>query len=535
MKLRNPDLTTVYVDGAILELSPEGKADGVSVTYEAANGGLDVLVACAHPIRYVRARWNFTAEEARKEPVKVLGDAWERGYGDLCWDTVRPERCMPWYIAVSNGSDANPDYTDRRTECMGVAVQPGSLCFWQYDTAGVTLWMDVRNGGAGTLLGDRVLNCATILFREYEGVSAFSALCDFCGVMSPNPLTVDHVIYGSNNWYYAYGKSSHEEILSDARFVKALCADCENDPYMVIDDGWSPNATDAPWDRGNERFPDMKGLAEEMTKIGVRPGIWVRYLINGKDDSQRKITLPEEWYRTRTTLDPSHPEVLAYVAEVTERLTAEWGYRLIKHDFSTFDLTDLWGFQLLDQLFRDGWHFYDRTKTSAEIIRTFYKTVKDHANGAVIIGCNCIGHLCAGLHHLNRTGDDTSGFEWDRTRKMGVNTLAFRLPQNNHFFGADADCVGIMGKIDWNLNRRWLKALSRSGSPLFVSCHPKVPDEAAMADLKEAFRYGAAQADTLQPLDWMETTTPTRWILNGEEIVFDWYPEKGAESFNPKV
>ena len=161
--------------------------------------------------------------------------------------------------------------------------------------------------------------------------------------------------------------------------------------------------------------------------------------------------------------------------------------------------------------------------------------MKDHANGAVIIGCNCIGHLCAGLHHLNRTGDDTSGFEWDRTRKMGVNTLAFRLPQNNHFFGADADCVGIMGKIDWNLNRRWLKALSRSGSPLFVSCHPKVPDEAAMADLKEAFRYGATQADTLIPIDWMETTTPTRWLLNGEEIVFDWYPEKGAESFNPKV
>ena len=535
MKLRTPDMTTVYVDGAVLTADRDGRADGATVGYDLTEEGLEVTLASRLPVRYVRARWNFTEDEMRTEPVKVLGDAWERGYGDLSWQTVQPERCMPWYIAVSNGSDASRDTAGRVTECMGVKVQPGSLCFWQYDTAGVTLWMDVRNGGAGTLLGDRVLEVATVLIRTYRDVSAFSALSDFCAAMSPAPLRTDHVVYGSNNWYYAYGKSSHEKILSDTDFVKSLCADCENIPYMVIDDGWAPNPTDAPWDRGNERFPDMKGLAREMAARGVRPGIWVRYLVNGKDDSDRKVSLPEEWYRTRTTLDPSHPDVLAYVAKITEQLTAEWGYRLIKHDFSTFDMTDKWGFEIKDQLFRDGWHFYDRTKTSAEIIRTFYKTVKDHANGAVIIGCNCIGHLCAGLHHLNRTGDDTSGFEWDRTRKMGVNTLAFRLPQDKHFFGADADCVGIMGKIDWSLNRRWLKALSRSGSPLFVSCHPEVPDEAALSDLAEAFRYGSEQADVLQPLDWMETTTPTRWLLNGEEITIDWYPEAGTESFNPKV
>lgn len=533
MKLRRPDLTTVTVDGASLTLNAEGKAEGVSVEYVLANGGMDVLARADKPLRYVRARWNFTEEEKRAESVKVLGDAWERAYGELGWDTVRPERCMPWYIAVSNGSDANPDAAGRLTECMGVGVLPNALAFWQYDTAGVTLWLDVRCGGVGVQLGDRTLNCATVYFREYRDTSAFAAVSDFCGVLSPNPLTADHVVYGSNNWYYAYGKSSHEEILSDAKFVKALCDGLENPPYMVIDDGWSPNATDAPWDVGNERFPDMKGLAEEMTGIGVRPGIWVRYLINGKDDSDRKILLPEAWYRSRTTLDPSHPEVLAYVAEITERLTAEWGYRLIKHDFSTFDMVNRWGFDFRDQLFRDGWHFYDRTKTSAEIIKNFYQTIKDHANGAVIIGCNCIGHLCAGIHHLNRTGDDTSGFEWDRTRKMGVNTLAFRLPQNGHFFGADADCVGIMGKIDWKMNRQWLKALSRSGSPLFVSCHPEVPKEDELADLREAFRYGSTASDTLIPLDWMETSTPTRWLLNGEEITFDWYPEEGTASFVP--
>ena len=35
--------------------------------------------------------------------------------------------------------------------------------------------------------------------------------------------------------------------------------------------------------------------------------------------------------------------------------------------------------------------------------------------------------------HLNRTGDDTSGRIWSVPDEMGVNTLAFRLPQHNTF------------------------------------------------------------------------------------------------------
>lgn len=539
MKLRKPDLTAVYVDGAVIEMGDRtGACDGVCVEYTLTDDALEVYATSYEaPLRYVRARWNFTPQEKRKDPVKVLGDAWERGYGDLVWDVIRADKCMPWYIAVSNGSDSNRDPRGRFTECMGVAVQPNTFCFWQYDAAGVTLWMDARNGGAGTELGGRMLHCATVLFEEYRELCAFDSVKAFCARMSPDPYLADHVVYGSNNWYYAYGKSSHEKIVSDSKFVKELCAECKNPPYMVIDDGWQPNPTDAPWDRGNERFPDMKALAEEMKAIGVRPGIWVRYLINGKDGSERKITVPEEWYLSRCdkVFDPSHPEVLAYVAEVTERLTREWGYTLIKHDFSTFDIFGRWGFEIQNQLATDGWHFYDRTRTAAEIVKGFYKTIKDHANGAVILGCNCIGHLCAGLHQLNRTGDDTSGFEWSRTRKMGVNTLAFRLPQNRAFFGADADCVGIMGIIPWEKNRQWLKILSRSGSALFVSCKPSVPTEAEREELKEAFRFASEERDYLVPLDWMETVTPSRYLLNREEIAFDWYDEDGGDGFVPKI
>lgn len=533
MKLRIPDYVCLF-DECKQEFYNDKmdatlNGDGAKVEFKQENGGLKVYLSDTKGVKYLQLRWN----EKMRTDVKVLGDAYERGYGDLQWDTIRPERTMPWYMAVSNGSDACLDYTGRYIECFGVMVQPNSMCFWQYDTHGVTLWLDVRNGGAPTYLGNRTLECATILFEEYRDTSAYKSLEKFCFAMSPSPYLPEHKVYGSNNWYYAYGKSSHEEILADTDLVKNACRDCENIPYMVIDDGWQPNSVDAPWHIGNERFPDMKGLADEMRKKGVRPGIWVRYLINGRDNTERKIEKPEYWYieRNKKVFDPSHPEVLEYVAETTKRLTSEWGYELIKHDFSTFDIFGWWGFEMHDKITYDNWAFYDKTRTSAEIVKNFYKTIKESSNGAIIIGCNCIGHLCAGLHQLNRTGDDTSGFDWSRTVKMGVNTLAFRNCQNGKFFMCDADCVGITGAIDWAQNKEWLYALSNSGSPLFVSCKPGVLKDGEMAELENAYKVASLQADEFYPLDWMETTTPERYMLNGKEVTFNWYTKQGNTWF----
>ena len=552
MKLRIPDYVALYHTG-----EPENKlitpwgarfgggkeefynTDGKSVlecengkiVVELQNDELNVLATTfEYGAKYVQLRWN---EKTRKD-VKILGDAYERGYGDLQWQSIRPERCMPWYIAASNGSDSERDYSKRFTECFGVKVCPNAMCFWQYDTEGVTLWLDIRNGGSGTELKGRMLECATVLFKEYKQTSAYKALQAFCSEMCPEPYLPDHKVYGSNNWYYAYGKSSHEEIISDTKLLMKMCENCENAPYMVIDDGWQPNPVDAPWHTGNERFPDMKALADTMRSLGARPGIWVRYLINGKDGSERKIEVPESWYLSRNdrTFDPSHPEVLEYVKNTTQTLTKKWGYELIKHDFSTFDIFGKWGFEINDKITNDGWSFYDKKKTSAEIVKNFYSVIKENANGAVIIGCNCIGHLCATYHQLNRTGDDTSGFEWSRTAKMGVNTLAFRNCQNGRFFMSDADCVGITGAIPWELNREWLMALSQSGSPLFVSCKPGILGENELKELKSAYEIASRQADELIPLDWMDTTTPEVYLLNGKTVNFNWYTKRGNESFS---
>ena len=522
MFTRIPDKTVVvYESGARAFSAPSDAFDDVSFSVTEANDTVTVKIkADTTPLQYIKLHWYLKEEEKRTEAVRILGDAWERGYGNLEWRGIVHDRCMPWYMLVSNGTDLNRNTSGRKTEGFGVKVRPNSLCYWQYNTCEVTLTMDIRNGGSGVILGNRELTAGEIIFRTYENCSAMEAGTRFCAEMCTDPILPKHKVYGSNNWYYAYGNSSHAEIVNDTKLVAELCKDNANIPYMVIDDGWQKHNCDAPWDKTKDRFPDMAGLAKEMKELGVRPGIWVRYLADGHKESG----LPEEWHlsRDKSMLDPSRPEVIEYVKNITKMLTG-WGYQLIKHDYTTFDIFGRWGVQMTETMAYDGWSFHDRSRTSAEIVLDLYRAIREAAGeDTVIIGCNTISHLCAGLVELNRTGDDTSGMEWNRTRKMGVNTLAFRMTQNGTFYAADADCVGITGRFPWYYNRQWLKLLSESGAPLFVSCKPDVPTEAEFEDIRAGYAQNSVQADTAVPLDWMENVCPEKWLINGEEVTFDW-------------
>lgn len=534
MKLRFPDRITVYTETDTYShtFSEHIEINDIRTSFRIEDNGLSVkITADDSPLKYVRLRWNFTNKEKRNEPIKILGDCFDRFHADAYWGGIEPERMMPWYMLVSNGSDSVLDTKGRQTEGFGVKVQCNSLVNWQYDESGISMWADIRNGGMGVLLRGRTLDICTVVFGDYKDISAFKAGREFCKKMCPTNTLADHKVYGSNNWYYAYGESSREEILSDTKIVSEQCAGLENIPYMVIDDGWQKHRVEAPWE-SNEKFGDMKSLASEMKKMGVRPGIWVRYLANTYKE------IPEvkpDWCLPRVEsgviLDPSNPEVQDYIRRVTKRII-DWGFELIKHDYSSFDFTG--AFTYGNQFAKDGWHFYDKTRTTAEIIMDFYRTIKEAAgDNCIILGCNTVSHLCAGMYEVNRTGGDTSGFDWDVTRKMGVNALAFRLMQNGIFYMADADCVGITGAIPWKMNRLWLDILAKSGSPLFVSCKPGVLNDEELEELKEAWKINSIQKNECRPLDWMENKCPARWIIDGKEVYYNWYTEDGVSSFDP--
>jgi alpha-galactosidase len=228
-----------------------------------------------------------------------------------------------------------------------------------------------------------------------------------------------------------------------------------------------------------------------------------------------------------TVLDPSVPEVLEHIAQSVRGIRA-WGYELIKHDFSTYDIYNRWGFQMGVQLTDRGWHFADRTRTTAEIVSQFYRTMREASGQGLLLGCNTIGHLGAGLFEAQRTGDDTSGREWERTRKMGVNTLAFRLPQHNAFFAADPDCVAITPAVPWDLTKEWLDLVARSGTALFVSADPAALGSEQKAALKAAFALASRPQPEAEPVDWFDTTAPEHWRFGKHSQSYDWYGNSGA-------
>ena len=501
--LRNPDDIRVIC---------ENKEKGAAVTTELKNKKLYVYLksAIARP-EYICMRWKHRITE----PVRIMGDAWERSYGDLEWHSLNGEIFMPWYFVA---------HSAKETVGCGVMVQPNSLVSFQCDASGVTAWLDVRCGGKGVRLGDRELLCAVFVCEHYEGMSAFKAATEFCKVMSPSPRLPKHPVYGSNNWYYAYGNSSREEILKDTTLLVELTSNNSNKPYMVIDDGWSVHSVCGPWEP-NEKFGDMKSLAYEMKSMGVRPGVWFRPLHDEqayKEHPEWRLHKGENGSRV-SFLDPSHPQVKDYLSGEVRKIK-NWGFELIKHDFSTYDMFDRFGFDLNGKLVVDNdWTFYNDTKTSAEIILEFYRTLREAAGDMVLIGCNTVSHLSAGIFEISRIGDDTSGKTWSRTRAIGVNTLAFRLCQNRAFYMVDGDCVGILDDhINWDLNRQWLELLSKSGTPLFVSMQPKSVTETMKKDLADAFALNSVQENTAEPIDWMYNNQPQEWMIDGKKYSFDW-------------
>lgn len=532
LKINRPDfieLTTETKTVTSKWKNDDYNLDDINVKLNQDNEHLAIfLTAQTSKVKWIKLRWNNLSWDKN---IRFLGDAWERGYGDMEWKGMNPNRFMPWYFCAKS---------EAKSVCYGVKVRPSAMCFWQVDSLGMTLFLDVRCGGSGVNLKGRVIKLADVIACEMRDCTSFEAMQEFCGQMCEDPILPKYPVYGSNNWYYAYGKSSESEILADCDYILNLTKDIENKPYMVIDDCWQEHHrlneyNGGPWTKGNEKFPDMKALAEKLVQKGVRPGIWVRLLLNEDEN------IKNEWRLSHNNcIDPTNPEALNYIKEDIKRI-CNWGYTLIKHDFSTFDLFGKWGFQMSPLVTDDGWHFYDDSLTSAEVVKLLYKAILDASveasNGeALILGCNTIGHLGAGYMHINRTGDDTSGVDWERTRFMGVNTLAFRLPQHGKFYEIDADCVGIDGGISWSMNKQWADVLAQSGTPLFISVRPNILDETEKQELHEILKVASKQEHHVIPVDWEETTCPEHWQDKDHDIdyKYQWFEETGLK-FNPNT
>ncbi len=526
--LRPPDAVTVVMESGTAKAVRDGDSwtgADAEVTTAVRPDGLHIeLSAPKAGARYIILRWNGSLPSN----WKYLGDAWERSYGELEWGALDANREMPWYFLASD---------DRMTHGYGVKTGSAAMCGWKADTGGVTLTADVRCGGLGVRLGGRRLAvCVVTTRRGRAGETPFQAGRAFCGQMSPAPRLLKQPVYGFNDWYCDYGKNSAESVAYYAAFVARLSPAIANRPFMVVDDGWQAvgggTGYGGPWDRGGPKFPSMLGLAVAIRKAGARPGIWIHLLTAQADQ-------PADWHLPHKPkiLDISRPEVRAYIKATVARLRA-WGYELIKHDYSGDDVASYGHAAPADDA---RWAFADRGRTTAEIVLDHYRSIREAAGeDTLLLGCNTIGHLAAGVFEIERIGDDTSGKDWNRVRNRGVNTLAYRAIQHGAFFAVDADCVGLTEAeaIPWALNRQWLDLVARSGTPLFISLKKGAitPDQEKV--VAEALTAAARPQPLGEPLDWFEAVNPTRgadplkhleggaaprrWKLGGKIVEYDW-------------
>ena len=135
-----------------------------------------LLSAISSEVRFIALRWNGKWPSG----ARFMGDVFERSYGNLRWRSLETENLMSWYFLMSAGT---------HTEGYGVKVQPDAFCFWIPDNDGLTLWLDVRNGGSGVILSGRTITAAELVCDDSVDENAFSFHAE-----------TDWEIYGSYNF-----------------------------------------------------------------------------------------------------------------------------------------------------------------------------------------------------------------------------------------------------------------------------------------------------------------------------------------------
>jgi len=375
-----PDAVTAIIDNELVQLSGNGQQHWVYrnllVDLKYKNQSLEVAITAPQcSLSAVTLHWKKTAQ-----PTAVMNDHWERTYGDASWHAPAAAEMLPWYFM---------EQSENATHGFGVKTGTATFCSWQRTPAELRLTMDTRSGGDGVQLGNRQLLAAAIVtIKSHPHETAFAVARRFTKMMCAAANMPKKPVYGINDWYFTYGNNSEKLILEHTRLMAPMADGLENRPFSVIDAGWfvgppsSPN--DCCWgdrmDLANARFGgDMSKSAVNIKQAGMRPGIWTRPLCGSYQDPAN-IMLPmiKGREQNKPVLDPSIPENLERIKKYFRNYN-EWGFEMVKFDFTTFDILGKWGFEMLHScaMTSNNWRMQDNTKTNAEIILKMYTSIRE--------------------------------------------------------------------------------------------------------------------------------------------------------------
>ncbi len=473
-----------------------------------------ILYPSEKPIKRVKLRWRGDMSDV----LMTLGDDYERMlYDSGLWTGSMPIKQMPWYFHAYDGE---------KLHGFGVKTGPNSFCTFYCDSFGISLWMDVRSGGSGVALKEPLVAGSVVCREGQAGETPYEAAVAFCKIMCEKPVLPKEPVFGVNNWYWAYGEISHDVVMKETAYLKEMCADTVTSPYMILDDGWQLSRyaveghayNGGPWDRAHKGFPSMEKTADCIRKMGAKPGIWFRPLLTAMQVPAFAAS-KADFNTAGVALDPTHPFVTELVLSDVSRIRG-WGYELIKHDFSTIDAM---GDYLKNPFLDNDRKLYDSSITNCKALRNLYQTIQAAAGNAVVIGCNTINHLVAGIHAVQRVGADTSGRNFEVTRNDGVHTFV-RLPQNGTFFAHDPDCAAFTKKVSHEMNLDFLEACAVTGAVTLASVTPGCLSQKEMNRIRQIYKVASEGGLGAVPADWLGNNEPSHFVCpDGRAFTFDWY------------
>ncbi len=517
--LRKPDNVIGATEASSFRFEENPFADcPVKYDYVVGEKSAKVIVyPSGSPVKYLKLRFrgDFSFIE------KVFGDAWGRSscWEPLEWTSVRCDRSLPWFTYVIG---------DDRMKCYGVKTSPDAFVMWQVDNFGITLFLNLTCAQRGTDLKEPLLACEVVELESGVGEDPYKVAKKFAKLMCQNGVQPKTPVFGVNNWYWAYGNINYDIVSDECDYLKEMTAGCKNEPYLVIDSGWTVNRLlddgkylGGPWTHDKTRFPGgMVEIADTIHSKGAKAGLWYRPMITTDE-------LPDEAviYKNGSgnVMDPSHPLVLERLERDAALMTKTYGFNLLKHDFSREDTTGGPGGEYPAEIVKLKIKYFDNTKTTATITKNLYKAIQKGAGDAEVIGCDVFGHLSAGIHSMQRIGGDTSGNCWEWTRADGINSM-MRLPTNDIFYNADPDCPAFTKTVDYDLNMDFLEVCALTGMTALASVTPHTLSDAQMKRINEIYRLADKGESKYEIKHFDKVSIPYTFASpdGKDEKIFNW-------------
>ena len=357
---------------------------------------------------------------------------------------VKMGRCQAWEMPVAAATDFTSYYTCAISNDSGTLLITHPLDQSQYAYVSGTAKADgitglALAGFAGFYQGETVeftpvklsFGNGFELLNEYASEQKYVKR-DFSAPPEP----------GWNSWDYYRWTVTEKEVLKNAEFIARDPVLSKHVKRIIIDDGWQ--YCYGEWE-ANPLFPNgMKYLADEISKLGFTPGLWLapgiiephcriaqlEYDMLGQSVGGQPALVYQCMKRYGFVLDPTVEKSREFLRELFDKC-CNWGYKYFKLDFI--------------ERVMDAPRFADQSVPRSKIIAKLMEPIVESvANRAEIMGCNY--PFMAGNDPVTyvRTGSDIHS-DWLNVKTNSLNS-AFRYWMNKRLWINDPDfalCRGV--------------------------------------------------------------------------------------------